>query len=147
MRPILKRLSSLAYLARPLALTFVGIVLLSLGVAYAFIAIYRGVELPAIFYFLTLQFLPRWSRGLIFMALGLAALATGIWQLSGVAVIPLGAKPASEDEVVLSYQRAAGPPQLAVLSGGPGILILAGLGRSAARMTCITPVQDPVEYY
>jgi 2-phospho-L-lactate transferase/gluconeogenesis factor (CofD/UPF0052 family) len=147
MRPILKRLASLTYLARPLALTFVGVVLLSLGVAYGFIALYRNVELPTIFYFITLQFLPRWSRGLIFMGFGLAALAIGIWQLSGVAVIPLSATPAGSDEVVLGYQGTVKPPQIAVLSGGPGILILAGLGRHAERMTCITPVQDPVEYY
>jgi 2-phospho-L-lactate transferase/gluconeogenesis factor (CofD/UPF0052 family) len=147
MRPILKRLSSLAYLARPLALTFVGVVLLSLGVAYFFTVLYRGVEVPPIFYYLTLQFLPHWLRGLILMTVGLATLALGIWQLSGVAVIPIGATPAGESELVLGYQRATAPPRTAVLSGGPGMLILASLGRDVARMTCITPVQDPVEYY
>jgi hypothetical protein len=143
----MKRLSSLAYLARPLALTFVGIVLLSLGVAYLFIALYRTVELPAIFSILTLQFLPRSIRGLIFITVGLAALAIGLWQLSALAVISLDATPAGADELVIGYQRAFSPPRIAVLSGGPGMLILAGLGRSVERMTCITPVQDPVEYY
>jgi hypothetical protein len=147
MRSIFKRLASLMYLARPLALTFVGIVLLSLGVAYIVIALYRTVGLPSIFEYLTLQFLPRWSRGLIFLAVGVAVLATGIWQLSGLVVIPRSAKPSGDDELVISYERASSPPRLAVLSGGPGMLILAGLGRQAARMTCITPVQDPVEYY
>ena len=147
MRLIIKRLSSLSYLARPLALTFVGIVLLSLGVAYFFIALYHTVELPLIFRYLTLQFLPRWLRGLVLVTIGLAALAIGLWRLSGLAVIPLNAKQASDDELVLGYQRASRPPSIAVLSGGPGILILAGLGRHAARLTCITPVQDPVEYY
>jgi hypothetical protein len=147
MRPILKRLSSLAYLSRPLALTSVGIVLLSLGMAYFFIALYRSVEVPAFFYYLTLQFLPRWSRGLILMLAGLATLALGIWRLSGVAVIPLGAAPTSTGELVLGYHRASTPPHIAVLSGGPGILILASLGRQASSMTCVTPVQDPVEYY
>jgi hypothetical protein len=135
------------YLARPLALTFVGIVLLSLGVAYLFIALYRTVELPAIFSILTLQFLPRSVRGLILIAFGLAALALGLWRLSELAVIPLGTATGGEDELVIGYQRAVQPPRIAVLSGGPGILILAGLGRNVERMTCITPVQDPVEYY
>jgi ATP-dependent protease ClpP protease subunit len=121
--------------------------LLSLGVAYFFIALYHTVELPSIFHYLTLQFLPRWLRGLVLVAIGLAALAIGLWRLSALAVIPLNAKPASDDELVLGYQRASRPPNIAVLSGGPGILILAGLGRHAARLTCITPVQDPVEYY
>src|SRR5215471_17212940 len=107
MRSILKRLASLSYLARPLGLTFVGIVLLSLGVAYIVIALYRTVGLPPIFGYLTLQFLPRWSRGLIFLALGLGVLASGIWQLSGLVVIPRSATPASDDELVIGYERAS----------------------------------------
>jgi hypothetical protein len=147
MQQIFKRLSSLVYLARPLALAFVGIVLLSLGAAYFVKEIYRTPGLPDFFYTLTLQFWPRWVRGLIFTVFGLAVLGAGIWQLSGVVVIPLKAKPEGEDELVLGYRRAIKPPNIAVLSGGAGVLILGSLGRHAARMTCITPVQDPVEYY
>jgi hypothetical protein len=147
MHGIFKRLSSLTHLARPLALAFVGIVILSLGVAYFFAQAYRSAEVPAVFQILTLQFLPRWVRGLIFIAAGLAVLAAGIWQLSGVVVIPLSANPGSESEFVLDYRRVSGAPRIAVLSGGAGMLILAGLGRYAARLTCITPAQDPVEYY
>lgn len=147
MRQILKRLSALSYLARPLTLTFVGVVLLSLGVAYFFIALYRDVNVPGFVYYLTLQFLPRWSRGILLGVLGLGALGLGIWQLSGVVVIPLHSAPTGEDELVLGYQRSTTPPRIAVLSGGPGMLILAGLGRQAARLTCVTPVQEPVEYY
>jgi 2-phospho-L-lactate transferase/gluconeogenesis factor (CofD/UPF0052 family) len=147
MQQILKRLSSLAYLARPLALAFVGIVLLSLGATYFAVAFYRTTELPPFFYYLTLQFLQRWVRGVLFTLVGLAVLAAGIWQLSGLVVIPLSAKPGGEDELVLGYRRVTKPPKIAVLSGGAGMLILASLGRYAARLTCITPVQDPVEYY
>jgi 2-phospho-L-lactate transferase/gluconeogenesis factor (CofD/UPF0052 family) len=147
MQEIVKRLSSLRYLARPLALASVGIVLLSLAVAYFAIALYRTAELPGFFYYLTLQFLDRWARGAVLALVGLAVLAVGVWQLSGVAVIPLSAKPGSEDEVVLGYRRATRQPRIAVLSGGAGLLILASLGRYASRLTCVTPVQDPVEYY
>jgi 2-phospho-L-lactate transferase/gluconeogenesis factor (CofD/UPF0052 family) len=147
MQEIVKRLSSLRYLARPLALASIGLVLLSLAVAYFAIALYRTATLPDFFYYLTLQFLDRWLRGVVLAVVGLVALAIGVWQLSDVAVIPLTAKPGSEDEVVLGYRRATRPPRIAVLSGGAGLLILASLGRYASRLTCITPVQDPVEYY
>jgi len=146
MHSIRKRLSSLKYLARPLALAFLGIVVLSLGVAYFFILIYRTAELPQVFQYITLQFLPRWARGLAFVVAGLGVLAAAIWQLSGMVFIPISAGPAGLDELVLGYRQDAGPPRIAVLSGGAGMLILAGLGRQAARLTCITPVQDPVEY-
>jgi 2-phospho-L-lactate transferase/gluconeogenesis factor (CofD/UPF0052 family) len=147
MQTVWKRLGSLSYLARPLALTFVGIVLLSLGVAYFIIYLYREAHLPGIFWYLTLQFWPRWLRGIVLFVAGLAVLAAGIWRLSGVVVIPRGVRPAGDDELVVGFQRQAAPPRVAVLSGGAGILVLASFGRQAAQLTCITPVQDPVEYY
>lgn len=142
MQRIFKRLSSLAYLARPLALAFVGIVLLSLGVAYLLIVLYQATGLAA-----PLQSVPVWVRGLVLTIAGLVVLAAGIWQLSGVAVIPLRSMSEVEEGLVLGYRPEIGEPKIAVLSGGAGMLILAGLGRSASRLTCITPVQDPVEYY
>ncbi|NOK58348.1 MAG: hypothetical protein GFH27_549279n154 [Chloroflexi bacterium AL-W] len=145
---VLNRLSSLAYLARPLALAFVGIVLLSLGAAYFLIAAYREVPLPPVFYFLTLQFLEaRWIRGLILLIAGGGVLLVGMWQLSGVVVIPLHASASGEDELVVGYRQAAVSPRITALSGGAGILILANLGRYAQQLMCVTPLQDPVEYY
>lgn len=148
MHTITRRLSSLSHLTWPLVLTFLGVVLLSLGVAYLFIHVYRTVEnLPAFVSILTLQFLPRPLRGLLLMLLGAAILGFGIWRLSGVAVIPLGTSNAeSEDDLVLGYRRDA-PPNITVLSGGPGLLVLSALGPEVHRLTGVVPVQDPVEYY
>jgi 2-phospho-L-lactate transferase/gluconeogenesis factor (CofD/UPF0052 family) len=142
-----KRLASLRHLARPLALASAGIVLLSLGITYFVIVLYRSAELPEFFYYLTLQFLDRWLRGAVLTVAGLVVLALGIWQLSDVAVIRLTGAPGSIDELVLGYRRASRTPRITVLSGGAGVLILASLGRYASRLTCVTPVQDPVEYY
>ncbi|NTU80426.1 MAG: hypothetical protein HGA45_13785 [Chloroflexales bacterium] len=148
MRSITSRLSSLLHLAAPLALTFVGVVLLSLGVAYLFIHFYRTVEgLPAVFWALTLQFLPRPMRGILLIMAGLGVLAVGIWQLSGIVVIPFRQSSSPvDDELVLGYHRK-GPPNIAVLSGGPGLLVLSAIGAQVRRLTCVVPVQDPVEYY
>jgi 2-phospho-L-lactate transferase/gluconeogenesis factor (CofD/UPF0052 family) len=146
-KQISKRLSSLRHLARPLALASIGIVCISLGIAYFVIALYRTSELPGFFYYLTLQFLDRWMRGAVLTLAGLIILAAGIWQLSDMAVIPLDAQPGGDNEFVVGYRRATKAPRIAVLSGGAGLLILASLGRYASRLTCITPVQDPVEYY
>lgn len=148
MRSIARRLSSLVHLTRPLALTFVGVVLLSLGVAYLFIHFYRTVEgLPAIVSVLTLQFLPRPARGLLLLAAGLGIIAAGIWQLGGIMVIPRGEARSPDGELVLGYGRTGGPPRIVVLSGGAGMLVLGYLSDHVARMTCVVPVQDPVEYY
>lgn len=146
MQIVLRRLASLRRLAQPLALAFVGIVILSLGAAFLLIDFYRTAALPPIFYALTLQFLPQWVRGLTFLTLGLGVLGAGLWKLSGIAIVTLDGAP-EHGELVLGYERSIGQPKLAVISGGAGMLILASLGRVAERLTCITPVQDPVEYY
>jgi uncharacterized cofD-like protein len=139
-------MASLGQLTRPLALTFIGIVLLSLGVAYLALAWYHSVTLPPYFYYLLLQFLPTWVRGLLFCVLGAGVLGVGLWRLSGIAVISLEATPGTAD-LVLGYERTRQAPRMAVVSGGAGMLILASLGRRTTSLICITPVQDPVEYY
>lgn len=149
MNTISRRLSRLVYLTAPLALTFVGVVLLSLGVAYLFVHAYRTVEgLPDFFYVLTLQFLPRPLRGLLLILVGLVILGFGIWRLSGLVVVPLGNESDSPDgELVVGFRRAGASPRVVVLSGGAGMLVLASLGDAVQKLTCITPAQDPVEYY
>ncbi|NJN18228.1 MAG: hypothetical protein HC822_19215 [Oscillochloris sp.] len=147
MRSIARRLSSLTHLARPLALTFIGIVLLSLGVAYLFIHFYRTVDgLPPLVSLLTLQFMPRIWRGILLFGLGFGVIFAGIWQLSGMVVIPIAGE-SPDGELVLGYQRTQTPPRVVVLSGGAGMLILGSMSEHVQRMTCIVPVQDPVEYY
>ncbi len=146
MQKITRRLASLGYLTGPLLLIFLGVLLLSLGAAYLFIHAYRSIEgLPSIISVLTLQFMPRLWRGLLLLAAGLAVLAGGIWQLSGLVVFPLRRGDLSDD-LVLGYRRDT-PPSLAVLSGGPGLLVLSAMGEHVRRLTGVVPVQDPVEYY
>ncbi len=147
MQNISKRLASLFYLSRPLAFLFVGILMLSLGVAQLILWAYTNIPVPGFFYYLTLQFLPDIVRGGLFLALGLAFLVTSVWSLRGLVIFPIHGDEERRGELVLGYKRFSGSPNIAVLSGGAGMLILASLGEHAKRLTCITPVQEPVEYY
>lgn len=147
MQKIVKRLAALAPLWRPLALMFFGVMLLSLGASYFVLALSKTIEFPPLFAYLTLQPLDRWMRGVVVTAAGLLVLAAGVWRLSTVAIIPLDAMAGSRDELVLGYKQATDRPRVAVLAGGAGILRLADVGRRAKQVTCITPVQDQVEYY
>ncbi len=148
MHSITRRFAALRTLTLPLTMTFLGVVLVSLGVAYLMIHFYRTfVGLPAFFEWLTLQFLPRPLRGLLLILAGLGTLAIGIWRLSGIAIFTLRTNQgASDSELVLGY-RHAGPPRVTVLSGGPGLLVLNAMGEQVERMTCIVPLHDQVEYY
>lgn len=147
MPTISRRLSSLAYLTRPLALAFVGVLLIALGIAYLLLWLYDTGTAPSLLSLLTLQFLPPLLRGILPMGAGAIVLGLGIWYLSSVTVVPLPNATAGTDEVVISSRRDTRPLKVVVMSGGAGILVLSELSESVQRMTCITPVQDPVEYY
>ena len=58
----------------------VSIVIVDLGVAYVLKDIYQVAELPGQFYYLTLQFLPRALRGLLFVLLWLGLLGFSMTQ-------------------------------------------------------------------
>jgi len=72
---------------RWLVLLGFGLLLLSLGVSFFYVQLYRTLEFTGaaspIAYSVTLQFLPRWLRGLILAALG------RLRRLGGLALEPL----------------------------------------------------------
>lgn len=61
-----------------LAVFVVGAVGLSLGIAYMLTDLYRRHPFPAFVYYLTLQFIPRPIRGLLFMLAGVAVVAVSL---------------------------------------------------------------------
>ena len=142
----IKRLNALRNLSRPLIILFLGVSMLSIGVAYFTLYIYRSMQFPSALSVLLLQFLPIWARGLLFVIIGLITVGIGTWYLSGLAIIPIGEGNTS-GELVVGMDTAYTKPRIVVISGGAGMLILASLGRRASSLICITPVQEPVEYY
>lgn len=147
MKTIPTRLSSLSVLFHPLLLASLGVVLLSLSIISLIAWIYEGVTMPEIVSYITLQFLPGSIRSLVLALLGMAFLAAGIWKLSDVMVFSLSGATPDGDKLVLGYERTSRHPRIVVLSGGAGMLILSSLGKHVERLTCITPIQDSVEYY
>src|SRR5918994_6876711 len=74
---------------RWLGLTLIGLVVLALGLAYLFVEPYRSVPLPEEATYLTLQFVPRWLRGLIFVLAGAAVTALALVRLNMALMAPL----------------------------------------------------------
>jgi hypothetical protein len=132
MHAIARRLSRLGTIAVPLVLITLGLAVFLLGTASL----------------LAIQLTPlAWRDALLILA-GLAALGYGFWQISARVMLPISDSTANLDgELVVGFHHAGRPPQVVVLSGGAGMLVLASLGDHVARMTCIVPAQDPVEYY
>src|SRR5450759_3956565 len=67
---------------RWLVLLSLGVTILGLGWAVILVNIYRESPLPDVFYYLTLQFIPRFERGILLGALGIALVAIAIVKLS-----------------------------------------------------------------
>ena len=67
---------------RWLLLLFAGITIVSLGVGYLLVDVYRTWTFPSVFYYLTLQFIPRAWRGFLFGVAGVAAITNAVVQLN-----------------------------------------------------------------
>jgi hypothetical protein len=93
-----------------------------------------------------LQFIPNPTRGLLLLVAGLAILAVGLWHLSDVVIISFEGLEHASGSVVIGYRRDR-PPYMTILSGGAGMLTLSALSAHARQMVCITPLQEPIEYY
>ncbi|MEA3459520.1 MAG: gluconeogenesis factor YvcK family protein [Chloroflexota bacterium] len=128
---------------RWLALLLVGITCLSLGAAYVLVNIYREQPLPSIFYYITLQFIPRLGRAALFGGLGLAAVTVAVLRLSKSLLAPF-LRPGQDlaEAIYRHHQRSHGPKVVAI-GGGHGLsILLRGLKEHTANITAIVTVAD-----
>ena len=121
---------------RWLAMLAVGITILSLGFAYLLRELY---PLPAIFYYLTLQFIPRTIRGVLFGLVGVLAVGVAIYELNRSLLAAVA--PGSLEGVVqtLYRQRSRGRgPRIVAIGGGRGLcILLRGLKEYTSNLTVI----------
>jgi uncharacterized cofD-like protein len=130
---------------RWLGLTLLGLVIFALGLAYVFVELYRSVALPEEVTYLTLQFLPRWLRGALFILAGTLVTLLALWQLNRSLMAPLQPPPGGGDLVdalVRHRQRARGP-KIVTIGGGTGLsTMLRGLKHYSDNITAIVTVAD-----
>lgn len=133
---------------RWLALLAFGLVLLSLGVSFFYVQVYRtleftGAALP-IAYSLTLQFLPRWLRGLVLVGAGLGCVALAVFRLNR-SLISVFHDADRESIVEAVYRRRVRQrgPKIVAIGGGTGLsTLLRGLKERTDRLTAIVTVAD-----
>jgi uncharacterized cofD-like protein len=129
---------------RWLLLLMAGVTALSLGVAYALVELYRELTLPSVFYYLTLQFIPRELRALLFGAFGLGAVAYATYRLNR-SLLAVFMRPGQNNLANLVYQhrlRARGP-RVVGIGGGTGLSsLLRGMKEHTANLTAIVTVAD-----
>jgi uncharacterized cofD-like protein len=133
---------------RWLLLTFVGLLLLALGVAHMLRQASGDLEpgglAQAAVNLITLQFLPFPLRGLIAGLVGLACVGIGAWRVILAVTGPLRA---AEDqplvEVIYQKKFLARGPKVVAIGGGTGLsTLLRGMKEHTSNLTAIVTVAD-----
>src|SRR5215203_1382609 len=131
-------------LKRWILLFTLGLVILSLGLAYLFVSFYRTVDVPEVGATLTLQFIPRWLRGVIFITCGVLVALVGFWKLNKSmldAMRPNGSQ--SLVDTLVSYRMRQRGPKVVAIGGGTGLsTLLRGIKSRTANATAIVTVAD-----
>jgi uncharacterized cofD-like protein len=125
-------------------LMIAGVALIGLGVGYVLIDLYRELALPDFVYYLTLQFLPRWLRGVLVGGAGIGAFLWGLYKLNKTLVQTVRGNDTQPIVTKLVQQRiAAQGPRVVAIGGGHGLAaLLRGIKRHTTNITAIVTVAD-----
>ncbi|MDI7274804.1 MAG: YvcK family protein, partial [Anaerolineae bacterium] len=121
-----------------------GVTSLSLGLAYLLVAIYRQQPLPEIFYYLTLQFVPREWRALLFGVIGLVAVGLAVYRLNR-SLLAAFWRPGHDNlaNIVFQHRQRARGPKVVAIGGGTGLsTLLRGMKEYSSNLTAIITVAD-----
>lgn len=140
-RSTLKWLTPGIGIKRWLVLLAVGIALLSLGFAFLLREFY---PLPDVFYWLTLQFIPRGLRAGLFGLIGVGIVVLAVIGLNRTLLEPF-VEPDAEKVVnaVYSFRQRERGPKVVAIGGGHGLaVLLRGLKQRTSNLTAIVTVAD-----
>lgn len=141
---LLKWLYPGMHVKRWILLLLAGITALGLGMAYVLVDFYRQQPLPSAFYFLTLQFIPRLGRALLFGLVGLSLIVVGVTGLnrSLLSAFPQIQQQRLVDAVYRRRTRQRGP-KIVAIGGGTGLsTLLRGIKEFTGNLTGIVTVAD-----
>ena len=131
---------------RWLLMVLIGTTFLGLGLALIILDVYRNAPetwwLPALAY-LSLRFLDRPIRVIIFGGIGIALVLIGIWGSNRSLLRPFLPPGKPLIEALDSYRRRDRGPRIVVLGGGHGLsALLRGLKEYTHNITAIVTVSD-----
>ena len=134
------------HIKRWLALLAIAVAIMGIGFAYILREVYVSYTFPVWAFYITLQFIPRWLRGLLFIASALSLAIFSGWQLNrslAHALLPSGDR--QRDLVDLVYQNRTRDrgPRVVAIGGGTGLSnLLRGLKQYTSNLTAIVTVAD-----
>jgi uncharacterized cofD-like protein len=135
------------HIKRWLALLVVAVTVMGLGFAYLLRELYVSYTFPESAYWITLQFIPQWLRGLLFLTTAGSLAVFAGWRLNrslASALLPIS-QSGEGDIFERVYQRRTQErgPRIVAIGGGTGLsTLLRGLKRYTTNLTAIVTVAD-----
>ena len=133
------------HIKRWLALILIGVIFMALGIAYLLKEAYEVFIFPEWVVTITLQWLPRWIRGLAFIIFATSIILIGAWKLnhSMVSTLLPNSKKNKVIDSIYETQTLKNGPKIAVIGGGTGMsMLLRGLKAYTSNLTAIITVAD-----
>lgn len=132
------------HVKRWLAILLVGMIVVSLGIAYWLTDMYHAVDFPGWAWIVTLQFLPQVARGLLFLAVGCAICGYGAMGLyRSLGDVLAASSNQSLLERIYDFRIRQGGPRIVCVGGGTGMpTLLRGLKHHSANITAVVTVGD-----
>ncbi len=132
------------HVKRWLLLLMVGLVLISLGIGYLLRDFYQYGSFPKFVGPLTLQFLPRPIRAVLFGAVGIGIIGLSLYKLTQSVLGPfLPGRDRALSEIIYNFRFLQKGPRVVALGGGTGLsTLLRGLKKYTGNLTAIVTVAD-----
>ncbi|MBW7919607.1 MAG: YvcK family protein [Anaerolineales bacterium] len=132
---------------RWMLVTLAGITFLGVGLALLLLDFYRveyaNETFLTVLSYVSLRFLPRLLRVLIFGGIGLGVTAYGIWGLNRALLRPFMKPGRNVLDQVAEYNRRSRGPRIVAIGGGHGLAtLLRGLKEHTRNLTAIVTVAD-----
>lgn len=133
------------HIKRWLALVLIGVAIMGLGFGYILREVYVSYTFPEWVYYVTLQFLPRFARGALFISVAIGIIMFGVWMLN-TSLLAAFIRPSQDDsivETIYRYRYQARGPKVVAIGGGTGLpVLLRGLKEHSSNLTAIVTVGD-----
>ncbi len=133
------------HVKRWLALLVLGVAIMGLGIAYLLREAYLTYTFPGAAYYLTLQFIPRYVRGFMFVVISGWLLLSALWNLNRSLLAPFIEGNRGDPIAVRIYNHHARQrgPRIVAIGGGTGLsMLLRGLKEHTSNLTAIVTVAD-----
>ena len=135
------------HIKRWIALTIIGVAIMTFGLSYLVREAYlTGFTFPGFMYYVTLQFISRYVRGAMFMIGAAGLILFSIWKLNQSLISVLVPNRNPEESLVntIYTQRfLRRGPKIVAIGGGTGLsTLLRGLKEYTGNLTAIVTVAD-----